>query len=307
MNLDSEQMLAVLNALPDPVFVLTESGLYAGLYGLSDPEYYHDGHGLVGRLIDDVLPAEVASWVMDHLRQSLAKNGLIKVEYPLSADQVKGLENQAGPDHMLWFEGHIQPFPELINGERAVIWVARNITRRKALEEELLEASCTDPLTHAANRRRLLDELHNHFGEFKRYGHPTALIMFDLDHFKKINDQYGHLAGDEVLRRVCAICRESLRENDLLARFGGEEFVIVLPSTHAGEALHTAERIRELSALSIGRDFGFDQNVTISLGVSEFLVSDPEYAKVLQRIDEAVYQAKSMGRNRVVVYGSAER
>ncbi len=96
MSLDRDQMLAVLNALPDPVFLLTESGRYAGVYGLSDPEYYHDGHGLVGCLVNEVLPAEVAHWVMEHLRRSLSANGLIKVEYPLSAEQVKGLDDQAG-------------------------------------------------------------------------------------------------------------------------------------------------------------------------------------------------------------------
>ncbi len=188
-------------------------------------------------------------------------------------------------------------------GPEDIIWVARNITRRKALEEELLEASCTDPLTHAANRRRLLDELQNNFSEFKRYGHPAAVIMFDLDHFKKINDRHGHLAGDEVLRGICEVCRNTLRENDLLARFGGEEFIIVLPSTHAEPAAHTAERIREITASSLTRQFGFDQKVTISLGVSEFQASDEGYEEVLQRVDDAVYRAKDAGRDRVVVSG----
>lgn len=300
--LDQRQMLAVLNALPDPVFILTESGRYAGLYGLSDPNYYHDGHGLVGSLIQDVLSPEVSDWVMAHLRQALREQRLIKVEYPLSAEQVAGLENQVGPDGMIWFEGHIQPFPELVNGERAVIWVARNITPRKLLEEKLLEASHTDPLTHSVNRRRLLEELQHHFGEFKRYGHPVAIVMFDLDYFKRINDQYGHLRGDEVLRRVCELCRDSLRENDLLARFGGEEFILLLPSTHADAAAHTAERIRELVSASLQGQLDFDRKVTVSFGVSEFLTSDKTYEQVLQRVDDALYQAKNEGRDRVVVY-----
>lgn len=302
MKLNSDQMLTVLNALPDPVFVLTESGLYAGLYGHADPNYYHDGKGLIGRSIQDVLPAEACGWIMLHVQQALDINGLIKVEYPLSAAQVQGLEHSAGPDGMIWFEGHVQPFPHLIEGERAVIWVARNITPRKLLEEQLLEASQTDPLTHAANRRRLLEVLQQHFGEFNRYKHPMAMIMFDIDHFKRLNDRFGHLTGDDVLRCLCAICRSMLRENDLLARFGGEEFIIVLPSTTAVQAEQTAERIRTGVTSELARQLGEKIQVTVSLGVSELLTADTSHEQVVQRVDKAVYQAKDNGRDQVVVY-----
>ncbi|GAA0691233.1 diguanylate cyclase PdgB [Marinobacterium maritimum] len=299
-------MLVVLNALPDPVFVLTESGLYAGLFGHADLNYYHDGHDLVGCSIQTILPAEVVDWIMEHIQEALNQNGLIKVEYPLSAQQVKGLENQAGPDGMIWFEGHIQPFPQLINGERAVIWVARNVTPRKLLEEQLLEASQTDPLTHAANRRRLLEVMQVHFGAFRRYRHPVAMIMFDIDHFKHLNDRFGHLTGDKVLRCLSDICRQELRENDLLARFGGEEFIIVLPSTTAEQAVQTAERIRNSITTGIAREMGEAMQVTVSLGVSELLDSDTSHEQVIQRVDEAMYSAKQAGRNRVVRYSLAE-
>ncbi len=302
--LNRDQMLVVLNALPDPVFVLTESGMYAGLYGHADPNYYHNAQDLLGTCVQDVMPDEVAGWIMEHIHEALHQNRLIKVEYPLSTEQVKGLEDSAGPDGMLWFEGHVQPFPELIEGERAVIWVARNITRRKHLEDELLEASQTDPLTHAANRRRLMEELEFHFGAFRRYGHPMALIMFDLDHFKLLNDRFGHLEGDRVLRCLCELCREELRENDLLARFGGEEFMIVLPSTTADRAAQTAERIRLYIHNGIARELGEAFQVTLSLGVSELKSSDQTLEQVLQRVDDAVYSAKDRGRNQVVVYSS---
>ncbi len=302
MYLDRDQMLVVLNALPDPVFVLTESGLYAGLFGHADPNYYHDGHDLVGCSIQDVLPAEVASWIMAHIQQALRRNGLIKVEYPLSALQVKGLEDQAGPDGKIWFEGHVQPFPQSVAGERAVIWVARNITQRKQLENELLEASQTDPLTHAANRRRLMEVLQSHFAAFRRYHHPMALIMFDLDHFKQLNDSFGHIVGDRVLRSLCEVCREELRENDLLARFGGEEFMIVLPSTTADRAAQTAERLRTRVATEVPLRLGENIKVRVSLGVSELLDEDTSLESIIQRVDEAVYRAKDAGRNRVVVY-----
>lgn len=244
MSLSTEQLIMVLNALPDPVFLLTDDGFYAGLFGHSDPHYYHDGHDLVGCRLHDVLPHDVADWIMQKAHLSLHENRLIKVEYPLSAQQVKGLENKAGPDGMLWFEGHIQPFPSLIDGKEAVIWVARNITERKQLQDELLHATLTDPLTGLFNRRKLVDALGEHFAEFQRYGHPLSLIMFDIDRFKQLNDTLGHLQGDAVLQALAQLCKPLLRSNDLLVRFGGEEFVILLPSTHRQEALLTAERIR---------------------------------------------------------------
>lgn len=301
MYLDRDQMLVVLNALPDPVFVLTETGLYAGLYGHADPKYYHDAKDLLGASVRDVMPTEVAESIMEHIQEALHRNGLLKVEYPLSSQQVKGLENSAGPGGTLWFEGHVQPFPGLVDGERAVIWVARNITRRKQLEDELLEASQTDPLTHVANRRRLMEVLEFHFGAYRRYRHPMALIMFDLDHFKQLNDRFGHLTGDRVLRCLCDLCRQDLRENDLLARFGGEEFMIVLPSTTAERAAKTAERIRTHISTGVAAELDEELNVTISLGVSELLQTDASLEQVIQRVDDAVYQAKDEGRDRVVV------
>ena len=300
--INHEQMLAILNALPDPVFVLTETGEYAGVFGHTDPAYYHDGQHLVGQRVQDLLPADTAEWVMEQISRTLRENRLIKVEYQLSAAQVKGMEDQPGPDGMIWFEAHIQPFPQLIEGQRAVIWVVRNIRQRKQLEQALLEACQTDSLTHAANRRRLMAVLRQHFAEFARYHHPMAMIMFDIDHFKRINDSHGHLVGDEILKCLCQVCRESLRENDLLARFGGEEFIIVLPSTTAAQAMVTAERIRQRITEGIDRRMGKKLQVTISLGVSELYESDTEPEQILQRVDEAIYQAKAGGRNRTVLY-----
>lgn len=305
MNLNRDQMLAVLNTLPDPVFVLTESGLYAGVFGAADTHYYHDAHVLAGQRIQDVFPPQLAEMVMEHVQESLRRHGLVTVDYQLAAEQVKGLDNSAGPVGSIWFEGHVQPFPQLIDGERAVIWVARNITARKSLEDELLQASQTDPLTHAANRRRLLEVLQQGFASFRRYHHPMAVIMFDIDHFKQFNDCFGHLAGDEVLRCLAEICRKTIRENDLLARFGGEEFIVVLPSTTAERAVQTAERIRTTLATEVQLSLKEEMGVTVSLGVSELLEADSSHEDVLQRVDEAMYSAKEKGRNRVVLYQPA--
>ncbi|MBV0934497.1 sensor domain-containing diguanylate cyclase [Marinobacterium weihaiense] len=301
MYLDRNEMLMVLNALPDPVFVLTESGLYVGLFGNADPRFYHDGHDLVGRSIQDVLPESITGLVMEHIRLALEKNGLVKVEYPLAEALIEGHAARPGPKGMLWFEGHVQPFPHRVNGERTVIWVARNITRRKMLEQELLDASQADPLTHTANRRQLLEALQSHFVEYQRYGHPLSLIMFDLDRFKRLNDRFGHLAGDQVLCHVCELCRHMIRETDLLARFGGEEFILVLPSTAAPQAFQMAERLREAIAERVPPQMDAGMDVTVSLGVSELQPHDRHYEQLIKRADEALYQAKGEGRNKTVL------
>lgn len=299
MTLDSRQMLAVLNALPDPVFVLTENGRYAGVYGHSDLNYYHEGRGLVGTSVQQAMPAEAARWVVEQIHTALETKGLIRVEYQLAASQVKSLDPQTGPQGDLWFEGHVQPFPGRIHGERAVIWVARNISSRKRLEEELLQASQTDPLTRAANRRKLMESLEEHFAAFQRYGHPLSLIMFDIDHFKALNDRLGHLAGDEVLQALCDSCRALLRENDILARFGGEEFIVILPSTSLPQAVTTAQRIRTEVPETAACTTGEEKRITLSLGVSTLLQQDRNHEDILQRVDQALYRAKNQGRNRV--------
>lgn len=301
MSLDSDQMLAVLDALPDPVFVLDPNGRYLDLYGYADPDYYHDGHDLVGKRVHEVMPFEPAQWILQQITRALREQRLIKVEYPLAATQVKGLEQQPGPDGMLWFEGHIQPFPGLIEGEKAVIWVARNITARKELEAELLEASQTDPLTRVSNRRKLMETLEKQYAIFRRYHNPTSLIMLDIDHFKQLNDRFGHLAGDSILRNLCDSCRRILRENDLLARFGGEEFVIVLPNTRSPQALSTAERIRTEVPAAVALKNGQEKAFTLSLGVSEINLQDTHFEQVLKRVDTALYKAKNSGRNRVEI------
>lgn len=301
MELTFDKLLDIVSTLPDPLFIITESGHYAGIFGGGDRNYYHDGSGLVGASLYDVLPQDKAEWFIQQVSRTLQTNQLQIVEYGLAGSDVEGLDADKGPEGEIHFEGRIQTLPFLIDGERAVIWTAQNITQRYQLENQLRRMSEIDDMTGAYNRRKLLDELELRFREFLRYDTPTSLLMIDIDHFKAINDSHGHLTGDEVLRNMVSLCMSLLREPDLFSRFGGEEFVVLLPHTDLPQASETAERLRSAIARNVTRHNGREITITISVGVSCLKETDVNFESVIKRVDDALYVAKRAGRNCVRV------
>jgi diguanylate cyclase len=163
------------------------------------------------------------------------------------------------------------------------------------IEAHVVEAR-TDPLTRLPNRRAFEDELVRRIAEWQRRHTPFCLLMIDLDHFKRINDQWGHLAGDHVLRRVGELLLRTRRETDLVARIGGEEFTIVLPATLAADARTAAERLRRAVAAEHFAFEGEPLAVTVSVGATVVQGGDDPVALV-QRADEALYAAKRAGRD----------
>ncbi|GAB3012132.1 sensor domain-containing diguanylate cyclase [Bowmanella dokdonensis] len=299
---DLNLLMEMLAALPDPVFVLTESGRYVALIGGHDARYYHDGSHLVDFTLHDVMPKEKADWFLHEIRRAIETEGLHTVEYALGSKDLKGSEDISGPAEELWFEGRIQPISSLVKGERAVVWVARNITERHQMQAELRRLSEQDELTGIYNRRKLMEELEEKFAEFKRYHHATSLMIFDLDHFKSINDRFGHIAGDKVLRIVTRLCAAQLREQDLFCRYGGEEFAVLLPNTSLKDAGRLAERLRRcIGEHDLQGLLGENACVTLSAGVSTIRVSDSDIEQLISRSDNALYKAKEKGRNRVVI------
>lgn len=174
-----------------------------------------------------------------------------------------------------------------------------NITDRKLAELDLSRLAATDPLTDLPNRRFFNDFAKLDMERFLRFGEPSALLMIDLDHFKSINDTYGHVAGDEVLRRVASQGKAVFRSCDLFARIGGEEFVCLLPGTDDTGAIIAAEKFRSaIEQLSIFSD-SHKIPVTASIGVSSIEDGDLTVESALKRADVALYRAKNDGRNRV--------
>lgn len=182
--------------------------------------------------------------------------------------------------------------------------VAVNRKQSQAANAELQRLSRTDRLTQLWNRGYWEERLQQHFSLFRRNRHPVSLIMFDIDHFKKVNDTYGHQTGDEVIRVTADKVRQSLRETDIAGRYGGEEFGVILPDTDARGAMIYAERLREAIEASTVAAEQHHLKYTISLGVCEVNIAIRDYKNWLEASDQALYQSKRGGRNRVTMFGA---
>jgi diguanylate cyclase (GGDEF)-like protein len=176
-----------------------------------------------------------------------------------------------------------------------------NVTDAVHRAEELQTLATTDPLTGIYNRRHLFALAEAEWTRFERHKRPLSILMMDIDHFKSINDRFGHDTGDKAIARLAEICRAAKRREDVLARIGGEEFAILMPETDARGAADFAERLRALVAK--GHEDGADvaPRFTISIGAAQARVGADTFGKLMKRADAALYEAKRRGRNCVAV------
>ena len=186
--------------------------------------------------------------------------------------------------------------------EIALYMAFQNITDRKKKELQLFDQATRDPLTKCYNRRSFDELAKKEIQRSRRYNHPFCLFMIDADHFKNVNDTHGHAVGDLVLQALADCCRRTLRESDIVARFGGEEFVILLPESSIENAFRVAERLRiKISKLVVKNEQDEDVQFTVSIGLVSSTVTD-DIPEMLKMAVESLYVAKENGRNQVVVY-----
>jgi len=191
--------------------------------------------------------------------------------------------------------------------------VLNNTLERASLRKEMetahvkmAEMSTVDELTKLYNRRYFIEALDGEFERASRYEREMALLMLDLDYFKKVNDAYGHLAGDKVLSDIGEILKKHIRRTDLACRYGGEEFAVVLPNVGKDSIYPTYERFREMVSMQLFEYESKQFHVTVSIGIA--FSNDAESANdLLAHADQALYQAKELGRNRIVIYKDKEK
>ncbi|MFT5521145.1 MAG: diguanylate cyclase (GGDEF)-like protein [Enterobacterales bacterium] len=186
---------------------------------------------------------------------------------------------------------------------KKVYTISNNLEK---IHAKLYRQAHTDFLTDAYNRRYFIELAEREISRSRRYSHILSLLMIDIDYFKKINDKYGHLTGDEVLISLVKIIKENMRNNDILARFGGEEFIMLLPDTDLNGSIVFTERLqKKLSLLEFKSLEGESFSITVSIGISQF-ESKIDMDAWLNQADEAMYQAKDSGRDQIKCYGLLE-
>ncbi|MCM2307166.1 MAG: diguanylate cyclase [Sulfuritalea sp.] len=206
-----------------------------------------------------------------------------------------------------WLDTHAVPMRDAHGRITSLLGVTRDVTEHKKAQQELERLSQIDALTGLSNRRHFMTLAEQELARALRYGGALSVFMMDIDHFKAVNDTYGHQTGDLVLQKLGSLCREALREFDSVGRIGGEEFAVILPQTDGPRALEVAERLRQAVARTeIALERGLPLQFTLSIGVTTLAGGGgANIDTLLGQADSALYEAKRSGRNRVCVYGAA--
>jgi diguanylate cyclase (GGDEF)-like protein/PAS domain S-box-containing protein len=302
---DAEASLRnLLNAIPDLIWLKDPEGVYLFCNSALAKMFKVQNAEVIGKTDYDFSPPAQADFFRQKDSEAARDNKPIIIEEAIAFNE--------NPVRTI-VETVKVPMRDEAGQLQGVVGIARDITERRNMHEKLRRSNIelrnlaqmqrslarTDPLTGLANRRAFEEAINLAFRRNKQRRTPASLLMIDIDHFKQVNDQFGHEAGDAALVCLAAKLRSNSRAFDLAARLGGEEFALLLPGTNEHGATTVAERLRE----DVGRtEVALARkrfHVTISIGIATFLDDDPEWQASVTRADEALYEAKSSGRNKV--------
>jgi two-component system, cell cycle response regulator len=289
VNERGRKLDAFIQALPTLSFVYNEEGRYLDVMANETSLLRAQAEDLKGRLIRDVMPEHVADMMMEAIQRTIKTGKTQIMEYKIQV--LTGDER--------WFEGRTALMEKDQTGGSKVIFIATEISDRVQLYQQVQQLANMDPLINCYNRRHFMNLAETELQRSLRYKRPLSLIMLDIDHFKGFNDQYGHQLGDELLCSLVSQCQKALRNVDILGRYGGEEFVILMPETGVPGALRAAERLREkIENLKISTAQG-NLSVTVSMGASSLETESQQETldRLIKRADTALYAAKDAGRN----------
>lgn len=259
-----------------------------------------------GQTADILLAPQSFQKIKSAIKSRLA--GLHSGKIPLDHYYTYELEHHCKNGSTVWGEivAHYVRNPKTNKLELHI--VSRDITDRRELQMELQRRATIDALTGIYNRRTFLEQAESEIRRSRRNRQPMAFLMLDLDHFKNVNDSFGHAMGDTALQKVAATCSSLLRPADQIGRMGGEEFAIYLAETDLYHAAKVAERLREHVALiDLTTSDGQPIPLRVSIGVSEFQADSDQLTDLINRADQALYQAKRSGRNQVALEKKDEK
>ena len=199
-------------------------------------------------------------------------------------------------------EGSLEDGDHVTIGESILKFISHTSVEAN-YHEEIYQLATQDALTELYNRRQFIELMEKEMARAMRHHRPLALCIVDVDLFKPVNDRYGHISGDEVLRQIAAIMRRYVRSDDIAARIGGEEFAVLLPECDAGAAYGFAERLRIAIAAAVFSPGGEPQQITVSIGIAALSPDRDTRNRLMAAADSALYRAKKEGRNRVCIEG----
>ncbi|EFL52347.1 diguanylate cyclase with PAS/PAC sensor [Solidesulfovibrio fructosivorans JJ]] len=298
---EKNKYLTVFESTPRPVFLVDEDGLldsmnlsaahFLGLGGDSGEMYYSEGHSTIDRKAKGLRkPFEsYLPWLKEDA--SLFSKG---------DDLSNRLEIRTDSNGVnQYFDVFFARMLDVSGKFSGMLIILDDITTRKQLELQLNHLATTDALTGANNLHRFLERAEEEIIRSERHDKPVSFLMLDIDHFKNINDTYGHAIGDDVLRVLSAACRKLFRKSDVFGRVGGEEFAAILPETTLEAATQVAERLRQILAqLEVDGPNG-NISFTVSIGIVE-RKNGQNLSDVMRFADKSLYEAKNSGRNKVV-------
>ena len=279
----------IINSLPGIFYMLNPQGQFVRV----NPQFL-EVTGYTGNELDRMTALDFFEGEDKNLIAQRMQEVFVKGDSWAEAEFV----TRSGQKIPYYFTGHRTS----INGQAYLVGLGTDITERRALEQKLERQATTDALTGLPNRHHFIEQAEQELIRARRYNKLLSALMLDLDDFKAINDGYGHQVGDSVLCKVGEVCRNRLREVDIIGRMGGEEFAILLPETDVAHALEVAERLRQdIAAAVIPLEHGQVLSISASIGVATLTAADADVDGLLNLADKAMYEAKRGGRNKVCV------
>jgi two-component system cell cycle response regulator len=281
---------AFVKAMPNLSFIYDQDGRYLEILANETNLLRALPEDMKGRLLSDLMPPQEAKLMLDAIHRAIETGQTQVVEYKIAV--------LAGDEH--WFEGRIALMEKDDAGQSKVVFIAVEISERVRLYQEVQRLAIHDPLTGCFNRRHFLILTSQELDRSLRYKRPLSLLMLDIDHFKDFNDSYGHPIGDQILCALVDMCQSQMRNVDIVGRYGGEEFLILVPETSIEGARKMAERLRtKTEKTKVDTPAGI-LSLTVSIGVASIeteLEQEQTVDSLIKRADQAVYAAKAAGRN----------